>query len=148
MADQAPIFGRIEKLDDRPDLTPIDFKIAGYDDEGDEHLFTFHARASVPYGTIMDLIGGIDSDGNMDNPAIMRFLKEAVIADERDEFVRTLDDEALAFDAEMLGELGEWLGERYMNRPLRPRSARRRGSKGTRTTAAAKSPVSAARTSG
>jgi hypothetical protein len=142
----APIFGRIENEGDRPDLTPIEFSVAGYDDEGDEHIFTFHARASVPYGTILDVLGG-DGSGVMDNAAIMRFLKEAVVADEREDFVHTIDREDLGFDASMLGELGEWLGERYMNRPLRPRSARRAGSRSKRTTAAAKSRSRVAATS-
>lgn len=146
MTEAAPVFGTLPE-DQRPDLSPVAFKIAGYDKDGDEHLFTFHARASVPMGTIMELLSGTDGEGNMDNAAIMRFLKEAVIVDERDAFVVTLDRADLSFDASMLGDLGDWLGDRYMNRPLRRRSARRAGSKNKRTTPAARSRASAARTS-
>ena len=84
----------------------------------------------------------------MNTMQIMRFLKEAVIPDERERWVKTLDEPDISFAASMLAELGEWLGERYMNRPLVPRSVRRAGAKRTRTTSGAKSRASAGRTSG
>ena len=142
-----PTFGELPE-DERPDLTPIPFQIVGYDAEGEPSSFTFHARASVPMGSMMKMIRGVDAKGDMDTAAIMQFLNEVLIADDRDRWTTTLDRDDLAFSATMLGDLGEWLGEHYMNRPTPPRSARRRGSRPTRTTSGAGSRVSAGLTSG
>ena len=142
-----PTFGELPE-DERPDLTPIPFQIVGYDAEGEGETFTFHARAAVPMGSLMKMLRGVDDNGDMDTAAIMQFLNEVLTAEDRDRWTTTLDRDDLAFSATMLGELGEWLGEYYMQRPLRPRSARRAGSRRTGTTSGAKSRASAGRTSG
>ena len=142
-----PMFGALPE-EERPDLTPLPFTIRGYDADGEPQDFVFHARASTPLGSIMTMLGGTNDDGEMNTAAIMHFLNEVIITEDRKRWVETLDLEHLSFSATMLGELGEWLGEVYMQRPTQPRSARRASSRNTRSTSGAKSRVSVAKISG
>lgn len=121
------------------DKPPIPFTIVGYeyktsvnpDDPDDEKYhapreFTFHVRPEIEFGPLFGVFLTADSQGKITEQAAARFLADAVIGDEREEFFQTVvRSPDYHFEASLLVELAEALAERYGLVPTPSRSARR-----------------------
>lgn len=118
---------QLAELDD----PPIPFTLVGYQVKAEKDgthpstPFVFHVKPTQSFGPLFHTLVQADAKGNIPTAAAVQFIGDALIADDRDEFHRTLRDPDFEFFAEALGQMAEALAERYGMRPTQPRAARR-----------------------
>lgn len=62
-------------------------------------------------------IADLTAAGDADISALIAYLRTLVVASQRDEFDRVLDDDEAIVDLDLLGDLVSWLAEGYAGRP-------------------------------
>lgn len=146
-----PVFGRSDSSDevmDERNRDPIAFRIAGHNVVTDEWLeYEFHARGSVPTGSLMSFVASYNESEEAQTVAFLDFLFRSLVSSDRGRWRAVLDDEEVEFQAEMIGEIVDWLVKEWTGRPLRSVSASRAGASSVGTTSKAASPGGGSRAS-
>jgi hypothetical protein len=135
-------FGKIEP-EELPDFTPIEFTLFGYDQETlEEQAFTFHARATMPFGGAYDAFRATNEKGRVNAAVAARFLGECLLEEEQEEWDSFIHSKTIHIKATAITEITTKLMEHYGagdgERPTPPRSARRGGQRQTGGTATVK----------
>lgn len=141
----APVFGRVEHPEEI-NLDPFTFTLVGYrqmpDGEKREETFQFTASGVRPYYVQIDMTRAAAADnGVLAGKAIADYVELALVDDdERARFREVLETPDVYFEAGVLAEISNWLGETYSGRPTkRPTASRSGASRGGRRSAAAPS---------
>jgi len=113
---------------------PIEFTVAGLNDDDEKVEFTFRARGTIPIGALASITWSPDDDIAAQTISLLRYVGAGLLDEDRDKFVRTMDRQDLRFDPQLLMELADYLTEAWTGKKLRSRSARRAGAKGTGST--------------
>lgn len=111
----------------RPADEPVTFDIAYERKDADgnwvEETQSFGCPSRVPGGIIADMFargGGIS--------AMVLFLQEVIVPEDRDRFVALVHDHDVAVPAAVMTEITNWLVEEYGNRPTKRRASSAGGS--------------------
>ncbi len=112
---EIPTFGLLEDGGNFPDLTPIPFKIATYDENRVPTISTFRARAVVPMGILIDLAASASEAGKIDGGAIKAFFDAVVIDEDAEAFSDLLRDPHRYVIETALEGLAKHLAEQYGN---------------------------------
>jgi hypothetical protein len=145
----SPVFGRVEKPE-QLNLDPFKFTLVGYrvldDGSKEEVSFGFTASGVRPFYVQIDMVRAAASESNvLSAEAIAKYVEVSLLNDqERERFRDTLEMPDIFFEAEMLGEVANWLGDTYSSRPTKSPTARRSGQSrgGRRSTGAASAKAS------
>jgi hypothetical protein len=157
-------FGEVETDEELADLDlePIPFTLVGYevkrskldtdgfrlDDQDAEEFdreghakreYTFHVRPTQSFGPTFNVLQQADAKGVIPMTAAVQFIGDALVADDREEWFKTIRDPEVEFQAALLGTIAEALSERYGLRPSAPRSERRGGPRRSSPTSTAES---------
>jgi hypothetical protein len=127
------VFGaRTDEELEELDAPPIPFEIVGYERKPDEDgvhaeaKFEFHVRPTLAFGPYFAALQQADINGNLPTPLAVKFIGQCVIEEEREDWLKTLDDPELEFHTDMLAPLAQALMARYgQDTPTGPRSVRR-----------------------
>lgn len=133
-------FGEVEHPEELEveKVPEIPFTLVGYkveeDPEGNVHAgerveFEFKARGTSPQGSTMRLLANADAQGNADARSLAKWIHQCLVADDRDRWWDTLDDDSVHFESDGLAALSRKLMEHYGERPTRSRSERRAGAR-------------------
>ena len=136
MSQPAWEFGRVAP-EDLPDFEPIPFVLYGYEiPDGIEHAYTFHARATQPFGTTLDMMRKQNAKGEVEASAAIAFIESCIIKEDIDRWREVVSDpdNDMHFQQEALVEMAQALLVHYAQgdpavevRPTSPRSASRGG---------------------
>lgn len=140
----APVFGRLDKPE-QLNLEPFPFTVAGYrrleDGSQEEVTESFKASGVRPFYVQLDIVkAAASSNGLMASDRVISFVEQSLVDDdERARFRAFLEQPDVYVQAEVLGQISDWLSETYSDRPTKSPSAKRGGRSqgGRRSTAAA-----------
>lgn len=138
---EGPMFGDIpdEEVEERVTAAaqayrpPFPITIVGFDLEPDDkgkrqrHEHVFHARGEAPKGQVFNVVRLMNARGELQLGAAMQFIHIALVEEDRERWVDTLDDPAIFYDDPVFGDVCAYILEKYAERPSAPRSARRAG---------------------
>ena len=77
----------------------------------------FSARGQIPGNLLISLTASMNSGVGVQAHELQRMLATALVEEDRERFIKTLDDADTAVPIQMLGEITEWLAEEYAGRP-------------------------------
>lgn len=109
MAKDEWVFGRVENPEtDLPDFTPIEFTLIGYDtDTREEVPFKFRARATQPFGNMVEVMRSSNVEGEVDVSVAIGYLEACVIDEDRERWNETIHRSKLHFQNAALGEMAQ-----------------------------------------
>ena len=89
-----------------------------FDIESEDRKETFTAVPAIPGARLLDFIADADSnDGGKAAAAIIDFLVDCVVEDDKERFKSALHDPDFSIDVEVLGSITEFLVGEYTQRP-------------------------------
>ena len=107
-----PVFGQFPDHK-RPKKAPITVQIAAYDNDGVEHIQTFHFVGWTKFASRMEISNASDADGNVRTPAIARYLASQIVAEDREAFISLIENPDLDVEETAILEVFTALGEMY-----------------------------------
>ena len=108
-----------ETLDFRPIVIPV----YGYTEDGEERVFKFQFRAVQPFGRALEVMRTMNSKGNVDTVAAMKFLDDCVHSTCKQAWQDWLNDPDIYIQQSTLTAVYQRLMQEYATRPTLQRLA-------------------------
>jgi hypothetical protein len=101
----------------RSDEPPVEFNIELEQTDGTSVTETFHARPRIPGSLMLDLVASGNLESSYQAAALRQFFERAIVADDRERFIKTLDTAEPAIELPELSNIANWMIEQYGDRP-------------------------------